>query len=111
MLGFLQVHRNIDTDNHMVVFNSWNLFTIVDSVGESRFCSVVDTQQVSPTINLDATWPISFGALSGGPVFCLRGEIIRLELAGITYEASDSLNAYLTHHADFVRSDGTIIIA
>jgi len=108
MNGFLKAHRSIDFREHLIYFNSWQVFTAADSVGHFHFSCVIDPEQIFPTINQEATWPQIFGALSGGPVFCLRGELLRLELAGITYEASDSLNAFLSHHADLVRSDGTI---
>jgi hypothetical protein len=95
---------------HEIQFDSWSSGgTEVSSVSEDHFVCQFEREFWVETFNLrgrDGLDLRNLGGLSGSPVFIHRS--IYLELVGIVYEFSESLDLMYTRPVRFIREDGTI---
>ncbi len=106
IVGFPKAYRSLLPDQRAIKFDSWNLHTQVTSVSDHGFACAINTRtMVNPSHH--ATWPQTYGGISGCPVFAIRGTFSVLELVGIVYEASDNLGIIKSHHTQMISIDGT----
>ncbi len=99
--GYPKPYRQYVWREKAIDFKSWHLHSRVHGTTEDRFSCVVNVE-VARNNRPRGDWPDTYGALSGGPVFTLRGTIQRIELAGIIHQASDGFNIIEAHHADLI---------
>lgn len=108
IVGFPMAYRSLLPDQRAIKFESWNLHTQVTSVSDHGFVCAIDTGTMA-NLSHRAPWPQTYGGISGCPVFAIRGDISRLELVGIVYEASENFDAIISHHTQMISTDGTFL--
>ena len=108
IVGFPMAYRSLLPDRHAIKFDSWNLHTQVTSVSDHGFACAIDTKTMANPSH-QATWPQTYGGISGCPVFAIRGTLSILELVGMVYEASDNLSIIKSRHTQMISTDGAFL--
>ena len=107
-IGFVvDAYREILHLQRAILFNSFTVGTQVDSALPNDFSCRIKMENVQRNTSPEARWPVEYGGLSGSPVFVIWDDI-GLELVGIVFEATNSLNIIRAHHIHFINSDGTL---
>jgi hypothetical protein len=99
--GYPKPYRRYIHMEKAIDFKSWHLHSRVHGTTEDRFSCVVNVD-VARSNRPRGNWPETYGALSGGPAFTVRGNVQKMEIGGIIYQASDGFNIIEAHHADLI---------